>query len=100
MTQIVKITESEFARICEGIYQDRESIIKYNPIGPPNEVLLWMLLSCLTSYLNLSEQEMPCFNNKPDSDTYRQAIHYVLSQHMADGFDTDKYLKGLTRQAE
>ena len=49
------ISEAEFARICDGINEDRESIIKHNPIGPPDEILLWMLLSCLISYLNLSE---------------------------------------------
>ena len=48
-----RISEGEFARICEGIKEDREAIIKHNPIGPDDEILLWMLLSCLISYLNL-----------------------------------------------
>ena len=71
---ITTITETEFAHICDGINEDRESIIKHNPIGPPDEILLWMLLSCLISYMNLSDLEMPCFTGKPDADTYRNAI--------------------------
>ena len=90
------ISEAEFAQLCDGINEDRESIIKHNPIGPPDEILLWMLLSCLISYLNLSDVETPCFNNKPDAETYRNAIHFVLKERQANGFDIDSYLSKLT----
>jgi hypothetical protein len=72
------ISEQEFERICWGIYEDRETIIKHNPIGTGEETLLWMLLSVLISYLNLSEIEIPCFPGVPDQETYRQAILHVL----------------------
>jgi len=90
------ISEAEFARICDGINDDRDSIIRHNPIGPPDEILLWMLLSCLISYLNLSDIETPCFNNKPDADTYRNAIIFVLNERRSDNFDVEKYLTRLT----
>ncbi len=83
---MTKITEAEFDRICDGIYEDRKSIIKHNPIGPPEEILLWMLLSCLTSYLTLTDIETPCFNGKPDVETYRNAIQFVLQDRKADDF--------------
>ena len=89
---MTKITENEFARIVDGIREDRESIIKHNPLGPPDEILLWMLLSCLISYLNLSEIETPCFTSKPDADTYRDAIGFVLIDRRWTDFDIDKYL--------
>jgi hypothetical protein len=89
---VTKISEAEFARIVRGIAEDRESIIKHNPIGPPDEILLWMLLSCLTSYLNLSEIETPCFNGKPDAQTYRDAIFFVLEKRRVDDFDPHPYL--------
>jgi len=89
---VTTIGEDEFARIVRGIAEDRESIIKHNPIGPPDEILLWMLLSCLISYLNLSEKETPCFNGKPDADTYRKAVLFVLNGHAAERFNVDKYL--------
>ena len=90
------ISEAEFARICHGIVEDRETIIKHNPIGPPDEILLWMLLSCLISYLNLTEIETPCFNGKPDAKTYRDAILFVLEERRMDDFDADKYLDVLS----
>ena len=68
---MTSISEAEFARICHGICEDRESILKHNPIGPPDEILLWMLLSCLISYLNLSEIETPCFSGKSDAKMYQ-----------------------------
>ena len=89
------ITEAEFARICDGIREDRASIVKHNPLGTDEEILLWMLLSCLISYLNLSELETPCFNGKPDADTYRNAIRFVLSERRTEPFEIDKYLNEL-----
>ena len=92
------INEAEFARICNGIYEDRESIIKHNPIGMREEILLWMLLSCLISYLNLAEIETPCFEGMPDAKTYRDAIVFVLTARQSDQFDVNYYLDKLTTQ--
>lgn len=93
---MTKISEVEFARICDGIIEDRESIIKHNPIGTPEEILLWMLLSCLISYLNLTDIETPCFSGKPDAKTYRDAVVFVLRDRRTMEFDVDKYLDILT----
>jgi hypothetical protein len=95
-----KISEPEFARICEGIIEDRETICKHNPIGTPEEILLWMLLSCLISYLSLSEIETPCFNGKPDAETYRNAILFVLKDRKTEDFNIEKYLDNFKRNAE
>lgn len=89
---MTKITEAEFERICDGIFEDRESIIKHNPLGTREEILLWMLLSCLISYLNLSEIETPCFTGKPDSKTYRNAVIFVLNERRLSDYDTEQYL--------
>lgn len=90
-----RISEGEFARICEGIKEDREAIIKHNPIGPDDEILLWMLLSCLISYLNLSDIETPCFPGKPSAETYRDAILFVLKDRMMSDFEVKPYLDQL-----
>jgi hypothetical protein len=92
---MTKISETEFARICNGIYEDRESIHRHNPIGARDETLLWMLLSVLVSYLSLSEIEMPCFNGKPTAETYRQAILFVLRARKTEDFDAEEYLARL-----
>jgi hypothetical protein len=89
---MTKISEAEFARICEGIIEDRESIIKHNPIGTREEILLWMLLSCLISYLNLTDLETPCFTGKPDAKTYRDAILFVLKDRRLKDFDPVQFL--------
>ncbi len=91
-----EISEEEFARICKGIYEDRESICKHNPIGTSEEILLWMLLGCLISYLSLSEIETPCFNGKPSAETYRNAILFVLKNIKVKDFDAEIYLAKLT----
>jgi hypothetical protein len=92
---MTKISEVEFRRICDGIFEDRESIIKHNPLGTPSEILLWMLMSCLVSYLSLTEIETPCFTGRPDAETYRQAILFILRDRKTDDFDAEKYLEDL-----
>lgn len=87
-----RISEQEFSRICRGIFEDRETIIKHNPLGTREEILLWMLLSILISYLSLSEIETPCFTGMPTAETYRQAILFVLKDRRTEEFDAEKYL--------
>lgn len=96
---MTKISEAELARICAGIIEDADSICKHNPLGSREEILLWMLLSVLVSYLNLSEIETPCFTGKPTAETYRQAILFVLRERKTDDFDADLYLREIGTQA-
>lgn len=95
---MTKISEDEFSRICRGIFEDRETIIRHNPIGTPEETLLWMLLSILISYLSLSEIETPCFTGMPTAETYRQAILFVLKDRKTEAFDAELYLDGLIKE--
>jgi hypothetical protein len=95
-----KITEQEFVRLCSGISEDSEKICKHNPIGTREEILLWMLLSVLISYLSLSEIEVPCFVGKPTEKTYRDAILRVLQTRKENAFDADKYLNQLLRKTD
>lgn len=93
-----KISEQEFARISLGIYDDRDSIFRHNPIGTRDETLLWMLLSCLVSYLSLTEIETPCFTGMPDAATYRNAILYVLQDRRIEDFAIEKYLDAMIKE--
>jgi hypothetical protein len=46
--------------------------------------------------LCLSEIETPCFNGKPDAETYRNAILFVLENRKEREFDAEIYLEKLT----
>ena len=95
---MAKITEHEFSRICRGIFEDRETILRHNPIGTREETLLWMLLSILISYLSLSEIETPCFTGMPTAEIYRQAILFVLKDRRSEEFDALAYLDDLIKE--
>ena len=95
---MTRITRAELQKIIDGINADRESIIRHNPIGTPDETLFWMLLSSLVVYLNLSEMETPCFTGRPDAGTYRAAIEFVLNDHLADEFDVSSLLDKLSTE--
>ena len=92
---MTKISEAEFSKICGGINEDREIIIKHNPLGSDEEILLWMLLSILISYLSLDDKEIPCFPNTTNLETYRQAILFILNDRKSEDFDAEKYLEQL-----
>ena len=89
------ISEAEFARIVAGLREDRDSIIKHNPIGTDEEILLWMLLAVLSSYLNLTDQETPCFTGRPDAETYREAVRFILRERLTEAFDLEDHLSRL-----
>ena len=86
------ISETKLAEICDGIREDRAVIIKHNPIGTDEEVLLWMLLGCLVTYLSLTDQETPCFTGRPNATTYRDAILFVLNSRTENSFDAEPYI--------
>ena len=90
------ISEAEFRKILDGIIEDREVIIRNNPIGSNEEVLLWMLLSSLVVYLSLNDMETPCFSGRPDARTYREAIEFVLRDRRSGEFDVGKLLDKLS----
>lgn len=92
------ISEKEFARLCEGIEEDRKIIIKHNPLGTEGEILLWMLLNCLNSYLSLTDTEAPCFSGVPDEATYREAVMFVLRDRRDGDFDPRPYIDNLIRR--
>ena len=94
---MTRISEQEFARICRGIAEDSKAIIRHNPIGTEEETLLWMLLSCLVSYLSLNDLETPCFTGRPDAETYTNAILFILKDRRADEFDAGVYLNRLSQ---
>lgn len=90
-----RISENEFAKIVRGIVDDREAIIKHNPVGTREEILLWMLSACLFSYLSLSDIETPCFSSSVNAATYREAIGFILKDRKEEDFDHEKYLNEL-----
>lgn len=94
---MVFITEDRFQTICDGIREDRAVILEHNPIGTPDETLLWMLLGCLTVYFGLTDAETPCFTGTPDADAYRDAINFVLQKRREGDFDAGRYIDGMLR---
>jgi hypothetical protein len=97
---MTKISEKEFAKLCMGIDADRDVIIKHNPLGSDEEILLWMLMSVLISFLSLDEKEQPCFPGKPNADVYRDAILFVLKDRTIDDFDVEIHLRKLVGAVE
>jgi hypothetical protein len=95
---MTEITEAEFRNIIDGIIDDRESIVRHNPIGTEEETLLWMLMSSLVVYLSLNEMETPCFTGRPYAKTYRDAIEFVLRGRKADEFDAGPLIDKLLNE--
>lgn len=91
------ISEGEFNRIVGGLVSDADAIVRHNPIGTREEILCWMLMSCLVSYLSLTEMETPCFSGRADQETYREAIRFILKDRRIADFEVEPYLDKLSR---
>lgn len=92
------ISRSEFERLCEGIREDGESIYRHNPIGTREETLLWMLMSCLATYLSLADSEIPCFPGRPTAETYRDAIRFMIRGRQKDNFEIESLMDSVVEQ--
>jgi hypothetical protein len=92
------INEEQLAGLVEGILADRDVIIEHNPVGTSEEILLWMLMSCLVSYLSLDDAQTPCFTGRPDAETYHQAIRFILKGRTEPDFDVEPHLAKLSQQ--
>jgi hypothetical protein len=90
-----RLKRSEFLRIAEGIRRDREAIIKHNPMGSDEEVLLWMLMSCLINYLGLEGDEVPCFPGPTNSETYKKAIMFIVANTCEEEIEFENVFEGL-----
>ena len=94
----ITINEVEFEKLVDDILNDRELIQKHNPIGTGEEILLWMLMGCLASYLSLDATETPCFPGRPTAKTYRDAVRFMLRGRTDPDFDAEPYLAKLSQQ--
>lgn len=92
---MASISEAELGRIVNGILEDKSAILRHNPIGSESETLLWMLMSCLVSYLSLEDNQTPCFTGRPDANRYREAITFILRGRKTDDFDESSYIDKL-----
>jgi hypothetical protein len=92
---MMRIREENFKRIVAGICEDKHLIIKHNPIGTDEEILLWMLLNSLVSYLSLSDSDSPKLKGKTDAEGYREAIRFVLQDRRENDFHFEHYLDNI-----
>lgn len=90
-----RLKRSEFLRIAEGVRRDRETIIKHNSIGSDEEILLWMLMSCLINYLGLEGNEVPCFPGPTNSETYKKAIMFIVANTCEEEIEFEDVFEGL-----
>lgn len=95
------ISEQEFKRLCDDIYEDRFLIYTYHPnAGSRREALLWMTLGCLVSLLSVPLLEQPSAYGGASADPYGDAIMEVLNGRMEPGFDPQVHLRELSLRIE
>lgn len=87
-----KISEQEFAKLCDDVYRDRQQIYSYNPNMSRRDSLEWMILCSLMPLLNITAE--------PTASTYSEAICEVLENRMTKPFDAMKYLEDLVEKIE
>ena len=46
-------------------------------------------------YLRVPEIETPCFSGRPNADTYKDAIKFILNDRREDDFDSMTYIESM-----
>ena len=94
------ITEQEFKKLCDEIYEDRFDVYAFNPNVSHREALLWMLLGTLVSYLSVPILEQPSVYGGTNSDPYGTAVIELVHKHASPAFDPEIYLKEISEKTE
>ena len=94
------ISETEFVKLCDDIYADRQQIYQFNPNASRREALLWMLTGCLISLLSIPILEQPGTYGASSADPYGDAINEILQKHMHPPFDPQTHLAALSKKLE
>lgn len=88
----MKISEKEFAKLCEDVYRDRERIYAYNPNMNRVDCLEWMILGCLITLLSIEDSDQFSASSE---HTYGEIISKLLENRMTEPFDPCVHLKQL-----
>jgi hypothetical protein len=95
------ISEAEFIKLCDDLYNDRQRIYQFNPSAGKRDALLWMLLGCLMSLLSVAAPpDEGGADGSPVSDAYADAVKAILRGHMRPPFDPQVHLAELSRKLD
>lgn len=94
------ISEEELERLCDEIYSDRFEIYGFRPVASRREAVLWMLLGCLISLLNVSDEELQALAGSSTSESYGEIICKLTKERSAQPFDPQPVLERLTTKIE
>jgi hypothetical protein len=94
------ISEQEFIKLCDGIYDDLHQVHEWNPSLSRRDAFLWMLLGSLVSLLSVPILEQPSVYDPSKSDPYLLAVLEVLAGRCEGSFDPTDYLSRVLGQIE
>jgi hypothetical protein len=94
------ISEAEFKRLCDELYEERHQLYSFNPNVSRRDALLWMLAGCLVSLLSVPILEQPSVYGGASADPYADAVRQLLEGRMQPTFDPQPLLAELTRKVE
>lgn len=88
----MKISEQQFAKLCEDVYLDREQIYAYNPNMNRRDCLEWMVLGCLIAFLSIEISDESDKFETSNEHPYGEIICKFLENRMTEPFDAKFYL--------
>lgn len=92
---MMKVSEQQFAKLCEDVYLDREQIYNYNPSMNRVDCLEWMILGCLITLLSIEPSDQSYDFETSTEHPYGEVICKLLHNRMTEPFDAKLYLNQL-----
>ena len=81
------INETKLRKLCDNLYEDRESILLMCPGMGQSEAVLWILYGSLLSLLDIPSDQSPDIHGDTPTDKYFQANCCLLRDRVDPPFN-------------
>jgi hypothetical protein len=92
------ISEPEFKKLLDDIYEDRQTFQTLLPGFSQRDAILWMLLGSLISLLSVPPERQPKLDDYVGDDPFAAAIKELIHQYGSPVFDSDVYVAELSER--
>jgi hypothetical protein len=93
------ISEAEFKKLLDNIYQERETLQTLLPGFSQRDAILWLLLGSLIALLSVPPDQQPKLDDYAGDDPFGTAIKELIRKHGSPAFDSDVYVAELSERS-
>ncbi len=92
------ISEPEFRKLLDDIYEDREQLRTLLPGFSQRDAILWMLLGGLIALLSVPPERQPTPDGQAGDDPFGAAIKELIREYGSPAFDPGVHIAEMSER--